>query len=91
MCIQFVCLFYAKFSFQIYGVIVGKMNRAIDFYSKPSSMSAYPIYNRHIINQRGGIFDPNPQRTQKALNTIAPLLFGITGLAQGIKQSDNYM
>ena len=56
------------------------MNRVSDFYSKPSNMSAYPLYGRFQISQRGGYEPYYVQRiraNKKAAQNAAPALLGL--------------
>ena len=70
------------------------MNVTHDFYSKPSSMSAYPLYSTNPIrHQRGGwsgdIHDINQMRhaSKKAvMNAIRFLLPPLRGIAEGIER-----
>lgn len=56
------------------------MDRVSDFYSKPSNISAYPLYGRSQISQRGG-YEPYYIQRQRAYKktaqNVAPALLGL--------------
>lgn len=56
------------------------MDRASDFYSKPSTMSPYPIYETSKQQQRGG--RAQPERFSTKTRVLGSLLWG---LRQGIR------
>ena len=71
------------------------MNRVSDFYSKSSGMSAYPIYRKAFIRQRGGevhnlISLMSPSQRNHIIDGAAGVLSALLGLGRGYYNYQKY-
>ena len=69
------------------------MDRASDFYKKPSKMSPYATYGRQLTDQKGGSLRSrgglrgyySPETERKMDNAASDLLAGLLGLSAGLQ------